>query len=514
MKLSLILHNICSYDHIASDLKAHCNEKEIDSISCDSRQIKEKSIFVALKGVKSNGQTFIEHAIKNGAAVVIISSNEVLEEDYQTKYPHIPFILLKNPSLFLAKAATLLAGEQPHHIAAITGTNGKSSIADFLRQLWLLQHKKAASLGTLGLIADIDIPSLPALTTPDAVSLAQSLSTLKQHHIDHVALEASSHGLEQYRLHGLSIERAAFTNLTRDHLDYHQTIDNYRAAKLKLLTELLPPHHIFSFNADMDEDTLSKIKMLIKEKEFDYRDVGEKAEIVRILNITPLPDGQELLIEVYGEKFPPLKLPFLGRFQAENALLAASLCWDNKKDAPSIIKLLPLLKPVAGRCEYIGSLPNQASVYVDYAHTPDALEHILKSLLPHTHGKLHVIFGAGGNRDKGKRPLMGKVAASYAQHIILTDDNPRHEEPRLIREEIAQGIKEKCLELPEIDQPHLEIIPQRADAIEHTIAKLGENDLLIIAGKGHEQGQIIGDKSYPFDDAALARQAIFNISSR
>lgn len=519
MKLAALFQYICpdSLPLLDKEPQNRLLDQEVHSISADSRSLLKGAIFVAQQGVKNDGAHFISDAIKKGA-IAVIFSQKLQESDFikklQENAAETLFLPLGNPALFLAKASALLAGTQPETLIAITGTNGKTSTADFIRQIWRLKHYPSATIGTLGLISDIALPPLPPLTTPDAVSLAQSLAALKQHHIDHVVCEASSHGIVQYRLHGLALKRVGFTNLTRDHLDYHHTMEEYRQAKLKLLRECLPSHHIFSYNSDSDLDTVNALKEIIHEKHFEARDIGSHAETLRILNITPLPDGQELTLQLYGEPLPPLKLALPGRFQAENALLAASLCWEGKEDAAATLSLLPFLKPVPGRCEYIGSLPNGASIYVDYAHTADALENILKSLLPHTKNKLHVIFGAGGDRDKGKRPLMGKAAATYAHHLILTDDNPRFENPQLIRDAIQAGIEEKFLELPTDKRPLLDIIPNREEAILTSIQHLQPGDLLLIAGKGHESGQIIGDKIYPFDDREKAHMALATFSHK
>nr|WP_256375712.1 UDP-N-acetylmuramoyl-L-alanyl-D-glutamate--2,6-diaminopimelate ligase [Aristophania vespae] len=369
----------------------------ITSITADSRKIEPGSLFVAIKGLHHDGAAYIPLAIFNGAAAVVTHSSEndfnIIEQHENGRI--IPIIKVCNPAHFLAIVSMKLAGTPPHYIAAITGTNGKSSTVDFLRQIWQFMGYPSASIGTLGLISDTNLPPLPALTTPDAVSLAYGMANLKKHGIDHVAVEASSHGLTQHRLDGLPIKAAGFSNLTRDHLDYHGTLSAYRDAKLRLFTELLSPKGIIAFNADMDPETVSIVYNIAHARGFDLRDIGRKGRAITINNIIPSATGQILNLSLYGKVLSPVHLPLVGSFQAENALLAAALCWEKEEEASEIISLLSRLKSVPGRCELVATLPHGATAYVDYAHTPDALEHILLSLRPHTQGKIILVFGAG-----------------------------------------------------------------------------------------------------------------------
>lgn len=507
------------YPALAEGLFPHsCGEDEIIAITADSRKTGPQSLFIAIKGTTHDGHDYISQALQNGASGIVLAQSRLkdygqpcpqteLHIFFQKEYgPSIPFIAVENPAVFLAKAASLLAGPQPSCLMAITGTNGKSSIADFLRQLWQLQGKKAASLGTLGLISDISLPPLPPLTTPDAASLAITLAELKKHGVEHVVLEASSHGIEQHRLDGITLSAAGFSNLTRDHLDYHRTMPQYRAAKLALFENILPPGAVIVINADMEAETLTRLTDIAGKRGIVIRDVGEKASLLRLLDCKPVPEGQYLRLALNGTELPPVILPLPGRFQAENALLAAALCWEDEAQAPEILALLARLRPVPGRCAPIARLPNGAMAYVDYAHTPDALARVLQSLRPHTKNRLHLVFGAGGNRDRGKRPLMGQEAARYADHIVITDDNPRHEDPAMIRAEILAGIRESS-EAALRNRP-VSVIAGRKEAIGQTLAGAEPGDVVLIAGKGHEQGQIIGDVSHPFDDCQVTQHYI------
>lgn len=393
------------------------------------------------------------------------------------------------PRRSLAQLAAVFAGPQPDQVVAVTGTNGKTSTVEFVRQLSALSSLPAASLGTLGLIAPGFDPG-PGLTTPDPVSLAESLAGLARAGIHRAALEASSHGLDQFRLDGVTLAAAAFTNLTRDHLDYHGTVEAYRQAKLRLFRDLLPRGAPAIVHAEADADTLAALRDIARDRSLDLRLVGEAGDFYRLLAATPRPDGQVLTIEAAGIR-REIPLPLPGRFQADNVLVAAALAAALGDTDP--LALLPRLAGVRGRMERAAILPNGAAVYVDYAHTPDALERLLLALRPHTEGRLLVVFGAGGDRDRGKRPLMGAAAIRLADVAIVTDDNPRSEDPATIRAEIRTA----C--------PAALEIGDRARAIEAALGMLRPGDVLVVAGKGHEQGQIIGDTVIPFDDVGVVR---------
>lgn len=462
----------------------------ITAITPDSRAVKPGTLFAALPGVKVDGRAFISAAVQNGAAAVLAPTGTV----WPAGTAPCPLVLADNPRHVLAVLATTLAGHQPECLVAITGTNGKTSTTDFLRQLWALQGLKAAGVGTLGLtgVNGLGI-TMPPLTTPDPVALANGLAALAQAGVEHVALEASSHGLEQGRLDGLHLSAAGFTNLTRDHLDYHGTVEAYRAAKLKLFETVLPEGGLAVANADMDAQTLAELRTIAARRGLKLRLTGENGTTLRLLRHTPLPSGQELELDVCGQRqIVMLGLP--GRFQTDNALLAAALAAPDEASLPAMIALLPHLQGVRGRMERAVVLPNGGSAYVDYAHTPDALARLLASLRPHARGKLVVVFGAGGDRDRGKRPLMAQEAARGADIAIITDDNPRTENAAAIRAEVRTGAPD-ALE-----------IGGRRQAITEALTMLGPDDVLVVAGKGHEQGQIIGTEVHPFDDAAVLRE--------
>jgi len=374
---------------------------------------------------------------------------------------------------------------------AVTGTNGKTSTVEFLRQIWSARHP-AASLGTLGVIAPGFAPGA-GLTTPDPVRLAATLAALARAGIQHAAMEASSHGLDQFRLDGVRLAAAAFTNLTRDHLDYHGSEQAYRTAKLRLFRELLPRGAPLVASADMDATTLAALRDVAAVRGLDLRTVGERGDAIRLIAARPQPDGQALTIAIDGVR-RDVFLPLPGRFQADNALLAAALAMAlGERDA---LDRLATLQGVRGRLELAARLPNGAAVYVDYAHTPDALERLLTALRPHTSGRLHVVFGAGGDRDRGKRPLMGAAAARFADITIVTDDNPRSEDPAAIRAAVIAT----C--------PGGREIGGRERAIAVAIDGLAAGDVLAVAGKGHEQGQTIGERVIPFDDVSVVRTLV------
>ncbi len=390
----------------------------------------------------------------------------------------------------LARLAAAHAGTQPEIVVAVTGTNGKTSTVEFLRQIFAGAGHRAASLGTLGVAAPGFVTGA-GLTTPDPVALAQMLAQLAAAGIDAAAIEASSHGLDQFRLDGLRLAAAGFSNLTRDHLDYHHSMAAYRAAKLRLFAELLPEGAAAAASADMDAETLAALRAIAARRRLDLRTVGEAGEAIRLLRAVPQADGQVLeLVSGGARRSILLRLP--GRFQADNALLAVELA--DALGVPDALDALSALTGVRGRMELAARLPNGAAAYVDYAHTPDALARLLAALRPHTAGRLVVVFGAGGDRDPGKRALMGEAVAGGADVAIVTDDNPRSERPEAIRAAVRAG----C--------PGAVEIGDRAAAIAAGLAELRPGDVLAVAGKGHEQGQSVGGLILPFDDAATIRR--------
>jgi UDP-N-acetylmuramoyl-L-alanyl-D-glutamate--2,6-diaminopimelate ligase len=461
---------------------------DIAGITADSRDVVPGDLFVALPGQRADGRRFIGDAVARGAVAVLAPADTVWPADV----PRRPLILDHEPRRSLARLAAIFAGAQPRQIAAVTGTNGKTSTVEFVRQLSTLGGLAAASLGTLGLIAPGFEPG-PGLTTPDPVSLAEALAGLARAGIQRVAMEASSHGLDQFRLDGVSLAAGAFSNLTRDHLDYHGTMEAYRTAKLRLFRELLPTGAPAVVQAGIDADTLAALRAIARDRRLDLRLVGEGGDFYRLRAAEPRPDGQVLHIEAAGARRTiPVSLP--GRFQADNVLLAAALAEAMGDHDP--LRHLPALTGVRGRMERAAELANGAAVYVDYAHTPDALERLLRALRPHTDGRLLVVFGAGGDRDRGKRPLMGAAAARFADVVIVTDDNPRSEDPAAIRAEVLAA----C--------PAALEIGDRAAAIAAALGMLRPGDVLAVAGKGHEQGQIVGTTVLPFDDVGVVKALV------
>ncbi len=468
----------------------HKDNPVILGVSCDSRQISTGYVFVAIKGTSEDGNRFISDAITNGAVAVVTDHNMAAASDLD-----VPVITVDDSRLALASIANRLHRQKPNLIAAVTGTNGKTSVAEFLRQIWLRMGWQAGSIGTLGVRSGhMELP-MP-LTTPDTLTLHKSLEQLSDDNISHVVLEASSHGIEQHRLSQLPIAVAGFTNLTRDHLDHHKTIDAYFAAKLRLFTDLLADGGTAVINIDNDHG--QTIVKAISDRQIRIITVGRHADAdFQIVENENLPWGQQVSIK-YCDHIYKVPLALLGAFQGENAVMAAAMAHASGLSATHALLSLPYLMPANGRMHSIFLPHNTARVVVDYAHTPDALDTVLKTLRQVTQGQLSVVFGCGGNRDKGKRIEMGKSAATWADHIIVTDDNPRKEDPAAIRADVMTG----C--------PDAENIADRAKAIAHGISRLGDGDILLIAGKGHENQQLIGDETLPFSDEGTVRAILRN----
>jgi len=478
---------------------------EITGLTADSRMVQPGYLFAAIAGTKQDGRGFIEDAVKRGA-VAVLTDAELTDEsadDLSLRFPSLTVIRDPNPRRRLALMAALFHAPQPRIVAAVTGTSGKTSVAAFTRQIWTLLGLKAASIGTLGIVVSgltgLDFTRYGSQTTPDPVSLHRDLAELAKTGIDHAVLEASSHGLDQYRLDGLALSAAAFTNLSRDHLDYHSGMDTYLEAKLRLFAEILPENGIAVLNAD--SDVFGKVAEICAGRGQRILSYGTDAGAsIRLRSRRALPGGQELELSVLGLA-ADVTIPLVGAFQAENVLAAAGLAIACGAAPERVLAVLPRLQGVPGRIELAATHPNGAPVYVDYAHKPDALEQVLRALRPHASGRLVLVFGCGGDRDRGKRPLMGEIAARLADTVIVTDDNPRGEKPTAIRAEILSTCP-KALE-----------IGGRRAAIATAIAGLGPDDLLVIAGKGHEIGQIIGDKVEPFDDAETARACVAELAA-
>lgn len=464
---------------------------DIAGITADSRAVKKGYIFVAIPGVKQDGRDYIADAIQHGAAAILTSE---LPEGMAA--PRIPVLHSRNPRHSVAVTAARFYSPQPKHIAAVTGTDGKTSTAHFYQQLWRLMGSPAASIGTLGVVAPDDVPDYPAVnTTPDPVLLQATLHDLAQHHVQHVALEASSHGLDQHRLDGVHIRVAGFTNLSRDHLDYHHTEENYFHAKLRLFTEVMEGGGVAVLNADDARYAeLKKASIASGHKVFSY---GKAAEGLKLVSLKPHATGQYAKVELFGEAME-WDIPLIGGFQVMNILCAAGMALASGADMAALASAIAQLKGVPGRLEQVTEHSSGAPVFVDYAHTPGGLESVLKHMRPHVGGRLFVVFGCGGDRDRGKRPVMGEIASRLADKVFVTDDNPRSENADAIRREVMEG----CT--------HAREIAGRENAIAEAVNSLQQGDALVIAGKGHEKVQIIGDVQHPFDDAAVARQVVKN----
>lgn len=462
------------------------SERDVLGLTADSRRVRQGFVFAALQGAAGHGRDYVAQARAAGA-VAILSAGDLLEE------PGVPHIVAPEPRLALARAAARLFPRQPPILAAVTGTNGKSSTVDFLRQIWAQAGLRAASLGTLGAIGPAGVVDL-GHTTPDPVSIHETLQSLADQGVTHAAMEASSHGLHQHRLDGVRLTLGAFTNLTQDHLDYHGTMDAYRAAKLRLW-ELVPWGAPAVINVDARE--APAFESAARARGLEVIPCGWRADAtgLKLAEIWPRAAGQRLDLNWRGES-QLVELPLIGEFQALNAVCAAAMALAAGLDAHAVFAALERLQPVKGRLEHVGATKAGAHVFVDYAHTPDGLDVLLRAARPHAPGRVIVAFGCGGDRDRAKRPLMGEIAARHADVVIVTDDNPRSEDPAAIRAEVLKGA------------PQAIEIGDRREAIRRAVAMLKPGDALLIAGKGHETGQIIQGVVHPFSDQEEAKAAL------
>lgn len=470
--------------------RAFAVDPPISAVTADSRKAGPGVLFAALPGTKVDGRDFIPAALAAGAAAVIAAED--------TPDLSVPLVRTRDPRRAYALAAAALHGRQPATCVAVTGTNGKTSVAAFCRQIFNRAGRRAASMGTLGVYAtgpegfEAQLTP-PGLTTPDAGDVAALLARLVDQGVDHLALEASSHGIDQRRLDGVKLTAAGFLNLTQDHLDYHGDMDSYRAAKLRLFETLLPRGATAVLNADSDAfPAFAAAAVQAGQTVFS---VGAAGQGLRLAERAMTPGGQRLKLIFEGRALD-VALPLAGEFQAGNALVAAGLCLAAGVGMDDVAAALETLQGAPGRLQRVGRGPRGGEAYVDYAHTPDGLETVLKALRPHVAGRLVVVFGAGGDRDRTKRPLMGRAAASLADLAIVTDDNPRNEDPAAIRAEVlagAVGARE---------------IGDRREAIRAGVAELSEGDVLVVAGKGHEQDQIIAGVTHHFDDVAEVALAL------
>ena len=461
----------------------------IAGVTADSRKVRPGFLFAALPGSKADGAAFAAKAAEAGAAAIIAPRDLALSA---------PTIVTPDPRRAYALAAAAFWGAQPDVVVAVTGTNGKTSVANFCRQIFARAGRRAGSMGTLGVRLSgpggfDEQLTPPGLTTPDAADVAELMARAAEAGVTHFAMEASSHGVDQRRLDGVRLAAAGFLNLTQDHLDYHGDMASYRAAKLRLFETLLPRGGTAVLNAD--SDAFGAFAAAATEAGQTLFTVGEAGRGITLIERSLLPEGQRLKLRLRGAEHE-LRLPLAGGFQASNALAAAGLCLAAGLGADEVLAGLEALEGAPGRLQRVGQGPRGGEAYVDYAHTPDGLETVLTALRPHVRGRLIVVFGAGGDRDRGKRPLMGKVAAALADVAIVTDDNPRSETPAAIRAEVLAGA------------PGAKEIGDRREAIRAAAAMLSEGDILVVAGKGHEQGQIVAGVTHPFDDVAETASAL------
>ena len=486
MKLRDIAGN--AFPDMKEQLNGPVGGLEISGLSADSRKIAPGMAFVAVAGTKADGAGFIADAAARGA-VVAISSHPAEAS--------IPVLVVSEPRRFLSIAASNFYGKQPETMVAVTGTAGKTSVASFTRQIWAFAGHPAAMIGTTGVVSPTR-NDYGSLTTPDPISLHKLLAELADEGVTHASMEASSHGLDQSRLDGVKLAAAAFTNLGRDHMDYHPTIEDYMAAKMRLFDTLLPqgsPAVVFSDDAWSEQ----AIKAAI-DAGHTVRTVGRKGEYLTLKRVEHFRHKQVAEIHAEGQIFE-VDIPLAGDFQVANALVAAGLAMSTGVPAKVAMAALEKLQGASGRLELVGHTKDGALAYVDYAHKPDALSNVLESVRPFTTGRVIVVFGCGGDRDRGKRPIMGEIACRLADVVIVTDDNPRSEEPASIRAEIMAAAT--CATE----------IADRAEAIRSAVGMLTSGDTLIVAGKGHEEGQTIGCETLPFSDHAELRKALEELTS-
>ena len=464
------------------DLDGVAAEQTVTGFAIDHRKIATGTVFGAFQGAAFNGEDFIDNAVASGAIAIVARP--------EAQVVGAIHVAADNPRHAFAHMAAKFFAPFPQHIAAVTGTNGKTSTAELTRQLWRMAGHNAASIGTLGITTASD-QTKTGLTTPDIVTFLSNMSGLAREGVSHAIFEASSHGLSQYRSEGVPVRIAAFTNLSRDHLDYHHNMDDYFDAKMRLFDEVVSDDGTAVIWAD--DIWSDKAIPRAKQRALRLITVGEKGESIRLVSRTPTQLGQTLELAIQGE-ISKVKLPLIGAYQAANVLVAAGIVLASGGDVEDVLGHVARLQPVRGRLERAVITRSGAPVYVDYAHTPDGLRAAIAALRPHTNGKLITVLGAGGDRDKGKRPEMGAIAVADSDIAIVTDDNPRSEDPALIRDDIIQGA------------PGAHNIGDRRYAIAFAIEHAEPDDIVLIAGKGHEQGQEIAGRILPFDDVEVARE--------
>jgi UDP-N-acetylmuramoyl-L-alanyl-D-glutamate--2,6-diaminopimelate ligase len=458
------------------------SDSTVTGFAIDHRKVAPGSIFGAFRGAVFNGEDFIGPAVDRGAVAVVAGP-----EAYVDTVPHL---VDREPRRLFAELAAKFYAPYPETVVAVTGTNGKTSTVEMVRQIWRMSGHRSASIGTLG-VTTSDDQVKTGLTTPDIVTFLHNMAGLKRMGTTHVAYEASSHGLDQHRCEGVPLAAAAFTNFSRDHLDYHGTMDAYFEAKMRLFEELLPsgrPAVVWTDDPKSEEVIDRCINRGRK-----VMTVGRNGDTIRLVEQAATPLGQSLLLE-HEDRSLKLSLPLIGAYQAANVLVAAGLVMATGMGFDRVFSAMQRVAPVRGRLERAVISRDGVPVYIDYAHTPDALEAAIAALRPHVEGRLITVFGAGGDRDRGKRPEMGAVASRLSDVVIVTDDNPRSEDPALIRSAIMAGASGATE------------VPGRREAIAEAIRIARAGDIVLVAGKGHETGQIIGDRVLPFDDALVARE--------
>jgi UDP-N-acetylmuramoyl-L-alanyl-D-glutamate--2,6-diaminopimelate ligase len=464
------------------DLADVASDSEVTGFAIDHRKVAPGSLFGAFSGAQFNGEDFIPQAVERGAIAVVARPDAPVAA--------VPHLASPDPRKLFAELAARFYGPYPETVVAVTGTNGKTSTVEMTRQMWRMLGERSASIGTLG-VTTSDDQVKTGLTTPDIVTFLHNMAGLKRMGIGHVAYEASSHGLDQHRCEGVPLTAAAFTNFSRDHLDYHPSMAAYFEAKMRLFDDLLPAGG--TAVVWTDEAKSAEVMERVRSRGGRLLTVGKQGDTIRLVEQTPSALGQTLILEHGGERHR-LALPLIGAYQAANVLVAAGLVMASGSSFDAVFPAMGRVAPVRGRLERAVITPAGAPVYVDYAHTADALEAAIAALRPHVEGKLITLFGAGGDRDQGKRPEMGRVAAKLSEVVIVTDDNPRNEDPAAIRAEVLAGA------------PDAIEIGGRRDAIAHALRIADKGDIVLLAGKGHETGQIVGDRVLAFDDAEVARE--------
>lgn len=465
-----------------SDISDVDSDSEVTGFAIDHRKVTKGNVFGAFKGAVFNGEDFIPAAVDKGAVAVVARR--------QAKVEGAVHLADEQPRRLFAQLASKYYGPYPETVVAVTGTNGKTSTVEMTRQIWRMLGHRSASIGTLG-VTTSDDQVKTGLTTPDIVTFLSNMAGLKRMGISHVAYEASSHGLDQYRAEGVPLAAAAFSNFSRDHLDYHPSMDAYFEAKMRLFDEVIAPGGAAVIWTD--DPKSDEVIERAKRRGLTVMTVGRKGESIRLVEQTSTPLGQALILEHEGEQHR-LALPLIGAYQASNVMTAAALVLATGGEWRDVFSAMGRVSPVRGRLERAVISRAGAPVYVDYAHTPDALEAAIMALKPHVEGKLIIVFGAGGDRDQGKRAPMGEVATRLADVAIVTDDNPRSEDPAKIRADIMGGA------------PGAIEVAGRKEAIVRALEMAKSGDIVLLAGKGHETGQVIGTRVLPFDDALVARE--------